>query len=214
MSILVYVYYVLMVVCFAFSLFNLEYKLVKLLSGLLLISITAEIIVEIIGKKTHSYYVVYHLFIPVEYALITLLLRQKIINRTIRLIMLVTILSFFPVSLYISLFVQDVNDFPSITANIEGSLVIAWCLLTLFSIEPVDRLPIFRIPIFWLTLAFLTYFVGTISINSIYNYLLANKSDVAKNLYTILNSISNYLLYIFLIIGIKCHKWEAKSLVP
>lgn len=214
MSGLVYLYYALMLACFGISLFYRRFALVKWLTALLMISILTEAVVEIIGTAQKNHYIVYHFFVPVEYTLVTLALRSKIINRRLGKIMLFSVFAFWPLTFYISFFLLSTSDFPGISAGIEGMLVIAWCLLTLVYIEPVKELSIFRLPVFWVALGFLLYFSGTMALNTVYNYLLHSRTQKAKDMFAIINTIFNCLLYIFLTIGILCHKEPTKSSVP
>lgn len=202
-----------MLICYIISIFYIEFRRVKLINILLSISIVSEILVELIGKQSQDFFIVYHFFIIFEFTLITVTLKREIENRLIQRLMTSSMYAFIPASLYISFYIQSFEQFPSISATIEALFIIIWCIVVLLSLDPKNSLFIYRNPIFWVTLSFFIYFAGTISINGIYNYLLAHKTSTAKKLYTICNSISNYLLYIILTIGIICHKWEKRSLV-
>lgn len=209
---LVYVYYLLMFFCFITSLFYLHDKKVQILSMLLFFSIVTEIGVEVMGVYSINYFVLYHFFTIAEYALITLLLRDGINVVFIRKIMGYSIIFFTGVSLFISLFVQEFEQFPTISNSIEGLLVITWCMLALWLIDADYEISIFQQPVFWFIISFLIYFAGTISFNAIYNYLLKDKTETARKLFSIINSVCNYLLYSLLIIGISRNKWKKSSL--
>jgi len=178
--------------------------------ALLSFSIITEVAVEIIGKETNSYYFVYHFFIIIEYIFITLILKRWVTNTRVKKIMLSSVFVFCLVSLLISTYIQDFSFFPSINANIEGLLIITWCIISFFSIVPLENTAIYYLPVFWVTLAFFIYFSGTLGINGVYNYLLTQEGATAKKIYSIFNSISNYVLYILLTIGILCHNQDRK----
>lgn len=215
MSGFVYTYYFLMTACFVISLFYRRFTLVKWLTALLLASIAAEAVVEAIGKEGQGHYPVYHVFVPVEYTLITLALRSQMRYPGIRKAMLISVLAFWPVCVYTSFFVVKPVDFPGTASSVEAVLVIAWSLLILVYIEPVSQLSIFRLPVFWVALAFLLYFSCTVALNSIYNYLRHSHPGRALALFEVINNVSNWLLYIFLTIGILCHREPTKkSLTP
>lgn len=207
---LVYIYYFLMLVCFATGCFYLKYTYVRLLVALLSFSVLTEVAVEVIGKEANSYFFLYHIFIIIEYLFITLILKRWITNQWVQKIMMVSMVVFCVVSLLVSMYVQDFSLFPSINANIEGLLIITWCIVSFFSIVPLDNTAIYHLPVFWVTLAFFIYFSGTLGINGVYNYLLSHEEGTAKRIYSIFNSISNYVLYILLTIGILCHKQDPK----
>lgn len=205
-----YLYYLLMVVCFACSLFYRRFALVKWLTALLLVSIAAEATVEIIGPGRQKHYLVYHLFVPVEYTLVTLALRSKMPNPHLRKLMLYSVFAFWPLTLFISFVLQSFTGFPGTNAAIEAVLVIGWSLLSLVYIEPVSELSIFRLPVFWVALGFLVYSSGTVALNSVYEYLRNSYTIRALSLFQIISSVSNCLLYIFLTIGILCHQERIK----
>jgi len=207
----VYAYYVLLVACFVMSLFHLQYREVRMLSLLLAVSIVTEVIVEFIGTKGQAFFIVYHFFVVLEYSLITIILRSGIRDYRFRLLMGVSIFIFGIVSLFYSFVLGGWRAFPGINITIESFLVICWCLLSFFSITP-DESSIFRHPYFWLTLAFFVYFAASVSVNAFYNLLLENDTARARHFFSVLNSLSNYLLYIILIKGVICFRSTRISL--
>lgn len=211
MNNLVYVYYIIMVMCFITSLFYLHYKKVKILSLLLLLSIITELGVELLNAKGQNYFILYHFFTIIEYALITLLLRDGIPVHSIQKIMLYSIFIFSLFSVSISLYFQRFSQFPAISNSIEGLLIITWSVLALWHIDASDNISIFQQPGFWFALSFLTYYAGTIAFNGIYNYLLHDKTETARKFFSIINSISNYLLYLLLIVGILQYQWKKST---
>jgi len=209
----VYIYYGCMLICFVASILYFKYPTVKFLCLLLFISILTETIVEFVGTKGNIFFPVYHYFVLAEYTLITMTLRSFIENRLIKVAMLFSIPVFILFSLYISLILKTLKDYPSININIESMLLIIWCLLSFISIRVVNDLSIFKLPVFWCTFAFFVYFSGTISFNSIYNLLLEKNQERARTLFSIFNLSFNYILYIFLTIGIISFRWAEKSSV-
>ncbi len=214
MSAFLFFYYLLMLVCFAASAVYRRFPLVTWLCALLVASIATEAAVEIIGHGQQKHYPVYHLFIPLEYTLVTLALRSQASNRRLRKAMLVSVFGFWPLCAYISFFVVRPTDFPGTAIGMEAVLVIAWSLLTLVYIEPVSELSIFRLPAFWVALGFLIYFSSTVALSTVYNYLVHSQTEKAKAMFDVITNISNCLLYIFLTIGIVCHRGPTKSSAP
>lgn len=208
----VYAYYVLLVACFIISLFHLQYREVKILSVLLAVSIITEVIVELIGTEGLGFFIVYHFFVVLEYSLITIILRSGITDYRWRLLMGVSIFVFGIVSLFYSFVLGGWRAFPGINITIESFLVICWCLLSFFSITPDSEASIFRHPVFWITLAFFIYFAASVSVNAFYNLLLENDTARARHFFAVLNSLSNYLLYIMLIKGVVCFRSNRISL--
>ena len=210
MEVLIYIYYVLMLVCFIASLQNLKNDSIRLLSVLLFVSIVTEILVEYSGKDGRHYYL-YHPFSLIEYSIVTLIVRRNILNRGIRKLMLLSVPLFFTIASLIYFKVQQGTEYPSLIGTIENSALTIWSLIGLFSIDPKEPTPLLHRTFFWFCLAFLVYYSGTIAVNGVYNYLLKTKSQDAKILYSIINSIFNYLLYGFLTTGIILSKWKQRS---
>lgn len=208
MNWMVYIYYFFMVTCFTTSLFFLRIYQFRLLSALLFTSIAVETVAECMGTKNLSHFILYHFFNIVEYAFITLILRSFITLNLVKIILDISIPLFTFASIFIGLSIQPFSQFPSIACNIEGVLVVTWSLIALWSMSPNDTLTISRQPKFWIILGFFIYFSGTMAFNGIYNSSLKNKTDEAKKLFAVINSCCNYLLYIFLTIGILCCRYR------
>ena len=205
-----YFYYFLMVACFVNSLFLLKVRRIKILALLLFISILTEAIVEVYISKGLNYYLIYHIFNTLEYSLITLSLVDGIPIKPIRKLMLYSIPVFINGSLIISLNMQDWTQMPCISNSFEALLIITWCIIALWCIEPNDDRSIFMLPSFWFIIAFFIYFICTLPFNGIFNYLITVKSNYtkAKYLFSLINSVSNYFLYIFLLIGFSLYRWK------
>ncbi|AOM79532.1 hypothetical protein [Pedobacter steynii] len=208
-----YFYYFLMVASFVNSLFYLNIKRIKILALLLLISILTEIIVEVYMSKGLNYYKFYHVFNILEYSLITLSLIEGINQKPVKLMMLYSIPVFITGSLLISLTVQGWQQMPSMSNSFEGLLIITWCIIALWGIEPNDNRSIFQQPTFWFIMAFFIYFICTLPFNGIFNYLITIKThfNKTKALFSLINSVSNYLLYIFLLIGFSLYRWKKST---
>lgn len=208
-----YVYYLLMIACFINSLFYLRILSIRILALLLLCSILTEIGVEIFISKGLNYYVFYHIFNVVEYGLTTLILYEGIRTKLVRKMMVYSIPLYSLIALTLSLNVQDWNQLPSISYDVEGLFIITWCIIALWSIDPTDDRTIFQQPTFWFIIAFYIYFICTLPFNGIFNYLIKVKSHVGKTktLFSIINSVSNYLLYLFILIGFSLYRWKRST---
>jgi hypothetical protein len=208
----VYLYYLFMSICFIESMLYLKYFKIRLLAILLFFSILVEVLSEYIGVAGSRHFYLYHFYNIVEYILVTWILFTCMGNNKshIRIFLLFSMILFTFLSLWISFEIETLNKFPSIGTNIESVGVIVWCVIAFWKIEPVDDIPIHKRSDFWIILAFFIYFSGTFCFNSIYNYLLNSHKKTAESLFSIINSFFNYLLYIFLIIGIKCFRTERK----
>jgi hypothetical protein len=208
----VYLYYLFMIVCFIDSLFYFKYFKIRLLAILLFFSILVEVLSEWIGVAGSDHFFLYHFYNILEYVWVTWILFACINNSKnyLRIFLIISMILYACLSLWISYEIEDLHKFPSISTNIESVGVIIWCLIGFWKIEPINDIPIQRRSDFWIILAFFVYFSGTFCFNSIYNYLLNNGKQTAESLFSIINSFFNYLLYIFLIIGLQCFRTERK----
>jgi|688.fasta_scaffold164037_2 hypothetical protein len=211
---MLYVYYFLMCTAFVVSIFHLKDNRVKWISLLLGISMITELVVEILKTQNQSYNFIYHIFIPLEYACIAGLMRQMTDRKRIQVIITYSVIPFFLISALISIFFVPWNKFPSVHGSIEAVPLVFYSLIVLMQIKPVEDLPIHQLAVFWFSLAFLVYFIGTTTFNGVYNSLLAAERKNARQLFDLINSLANYFLYTFIVLGIICTKWEPKYSAP
>ena len=205
---LVYIYYILLLLCFGVSLYFGQFRMVRLLTILLFLSIVVELFAELLKARGQNFFVYYHLFTIAEYLLITLILRESVPFGRLRNVMNYSIILFPLFALINGFFIEDFQHFPSIAHGVEGLLLICWSLWALWNLEASGNTSILRQPVFWFALAFLTYFAVSLVYNSVYKQLLFVRAPQARHLFTVVNSLSNYLLYIFIIIGILQYKWR------
>jgi len=201
---LTYLYYVLMVACFINSLYFLRDTKVKVLAILLLLSILTEICAEVNIYQKVSYYVFYHYFIIVEYALVTLLLSCCIHVKWVRNVMRTSIPVFAVSCTLIMLYLQDIKKLPSINGGIEGAVIVVWCLRAFYELRVEEHSVVFQQPSFWFILAFYIYFVTVTPFNSVFNILQEDAPylNISTKTFMVINSLANYLLYILCIIGL------------
>ena len=96
-------------------------------------------------------------------------------------------------------------NFPSVSNSIESFFLIVLSTVTLLTIEPGKEKSIYSVPEFWISLAVLFYFTGTFFFNGAYNYLKSHNLNHARDTFTIINSLFNYLFYILLSYGLICY---------
>jgi len=209
---LVYLYYLLMVLCFIASLFYLKSFKIRLLAILLFFSIAVEILAEIAGVAGTHHFFLYHFYNIIEYFFVSWILTACLppARQALKKLILGSSAIYALLSLWISFSIEGLENFPSIGTNIESVALIVWCLVCFWKLEPADNIPIQQRSDFWIILAFFLYFAGTFCFNSLYNTLLASEKKMAQLLFSIINSIFNYILYICLIIGIRCLYREEK----
>lgn len=171
---------------------------------------TTALVIEIIVALVYSprikfpIYLFYHVYIPLEYALITWYLTRKM-NESLLRQMAISSIPIFPlVSFLLSQFHIGWTQFPGFNLNMEGTLLCTWSIIVLLSVNPHRFLPIYKLPIFWICLAIIIYHSGTFVMNGLFNFLNLHKPGVFKSLREIINKNLNILLYIMFIIAFVC----------
>lgn len=171
---------------------------------LLFLSVVTEIVVDVFKAGNRAYHVIYHWYIPVEYALMALFFAQQNIAGAVKRAVLISIPVFVFVSAFISGFIIRPPQFPSVQFNIEGLLLITISVYTLFTIEVNGLKPFYTFSIFWICSGIILFHAGLFLFNGAYNYLLSSETEEARYLHTLINTNLQYLLYLLWIIGFLC----------
>ena len=150
---------------------------------------------------------VYHIYQPLSYCLYALFFVEYARAKWIRYLIMSSIPFFILVSGMISWQVTGVDVFPGINYNIMGVLLIAWSVLTLFSLRVEINTPISRLPVFWICLALLVFHAGMFFYNFLFPNLLKHNSELAKHLQDIISQNLNYLLYVGFSVAFLCSNW-------
>ncbi len=153
----------------------------------------------------------YHFYIPIEYCLVTFYFSKLIQNVVLKKLMLISIPVFVLLSTIISIYLQGINDFPSWQYNIEGTLIIIWCVISLFNLPLNPNLNIFKTFQFWFCIAFMIMFAGQFFLNGFFNPL-KNTNPEVKDKLIFIYYILNYLFYTLLIFGLLCSRATRKSI--
>lgn len=204
MNIFLYSYFFTLSICFGISTFSLRQISKNIFLFLLLFfSVLVELFTMIFEFRNENHFFLYHFFTPVEYCLLSLYCLISLKMKRLKKVIMITLPLFFCFSI-ISLFFDNLVNFPSITNSIESLLLIIWSTYVLITIEPVIGKPIQSIPEFWIALAILIYFTGTFFYNGGYNYLKYYNHKVAKSNFNIINSIFNCIFYVLMSYGLIC----------
>lgn len=175
-----------------------------ILSTLLFLSVITEVIVDVVRAEHIKCFIIYHIYIPLEYTLMALFFSRQNISISIKRLILFSIPGFVLLSFLLSIFLIKPPQFPSLQFNIEGLLLIATSVYTLFTIEVYSLKPFYTFPIFWICSGIILFHAGLFLFNGAYNYLLSNETEEARYLHTLINTNLQYLLYLFWIIGFLC----------
>lgn len=179
----------------------------KVLAVLLGFSVVTELIVNVLryiyGYKISDYLFIYHLYIPLEYALLAYFFYLNN-NQKVKKIIMLSIPTFILASFFISLKIITLKEHPGLNFNLSGVLLITWSLITLFSLQPDATVSYTRLPVFWICMGILIFHAGIFFFNTIYNDLLEQNSELAQSLHRLTIKCLNYILYICFSIAFLC----------
>jgi hypothetical protein len=205
-------YILLMVVAFILSVFTWQrvdkktiYIVIVLLAGLL-----AEFIVLYLKKQKIHHEIVYHIYIPVEYTLVTLFFRTKTVKKKIHPFLLASVPVYLLTSVILSVFFYRLTGYPSLNFNIEGFFIIIWSVWLLNSFDEFEDRSIFMKPALWLCMGLIVFFAGGFIFNGYYNHIKNTDESLAKKLNEYINNGLNIFLYITMSISFICSLKTAK----
>ena len=146
----------------------------------------------------------YHLFVVVEYSLISWYF-SNIVDKKFRKVILGSIPFFVLVSLSISYWMYGFRSFPGMNINTEGilvSIISSYTLLNLPDATKYNRMV--QHPDFWICFGWMAFFTGTFLLHGLYSYLHGLDRMQALELFTWINRPLNIVLYSCLITGFLC----------
>lgn len=203
-------YLTLLTVCFILSLIKIKGNQLKILPYLLFCSLVTEIIVSVTNHIYKSYgtiYLIYQIYIPIEFLFLIYFLKQNITDNNNKISTFINwAIPFFFIADLILIYFLGIFIFPGHILNLEGIIISILACNMLLNL-PIDiNTPIYKVSLLWISLGLLTYYSSSFIFNSLYNYLFINANKSHSLLQSILMIFPNYLLYLFLSIGILCSK--------
>ncbi|MBA4145542.1 MAG: hypothetical protein C0523_07260 [Cytophaga sp.] len=209
-----FIYLTLLALAFIFSIWSKKSdQPLRIFPVLLLFSVLAEatvfVLVFVLGIKP-QYLLVYHLYIPIEYTLLSMYFARTIKGRKTMIAYFILLGVVISLCVYLSLH-RGFFSFPGMNLNVAGVVLIVWSVVALFTIKPVVNTAIYKIPVFWISIGFLVYYSGSFFHNFIYEYLKMSENKLAESLNDIINKGSNDVLYICLSIAFICSNRLMKS---
>lgn len=108
------------------------------------------------------------------------------------------------ISLSISIWHYQFEDFPGANINTEGVFVCTICTYVLLNLDIHQYKAIHRNPDFWICLGLLVFFAGTFFSNGVLSYILDLDRERAFKLFSTINQPINLILYSCFIIGFLC----------
>lgn len=205
-------YYVLLVLAFAISYVRSKNdKALVIIYWLFLFSILSETVSDYFRYSDEAKrYCSYHFYIPIEYSLVTLYFSRQLKIPWLKKVLPLTIPVFVLYSIIISVFVQGVEEFPSWQYNVDGTLIIIWCVISLFNLPLNPEVTIYKTFQFWFCIAFMLLFSGQFFMNGFFNQLKEANPDIITKLIFIVYYILNYLFYTLIIFGLLCSRQTRK----
>ncbi len=174
----------------------------KFLSFILLSALLLELCTSLIFDYLPNNLFFYHFYNPIEFILYSLFFSSLSIpvktKKYIRLVIPVYLLT----ALYLSLFVQKINDNNSYAICLESVIIILYCLLYLryINIYQIENRAE-RNPYFWITIGILLYFTGSLFLEGFLNLLIKVSVDTAR-LYYKIGFIFKYLMCLMFLTGL------------
>lgn len=200
---MLYIYYMLMMTSFIISIVNYKnHKAVQALFVLLLASVCTEIIVEFCKYYKITYYVIYHFFTPIEFALICLFFYRSSYQKLLRYFIILLSIVFTTICLISIWSDYKLEEFPRFIGYLECFFVIIISVLHLFILSPDSDVSVYRLPDFWISFAFLIFNSGLFIIL----FFDQSKNPQLKQVFIFINHLFNCLLYALLTIGLLCYK--------
>ncbi|MDX5483203.1 MAG: hypothetical protein LPK07_16100 [Hymenobacteraceae bacterium] len=161
----------------------------------------------LVFQLTRNLYL-YHLLIPIQYTLFSLVIYQALEGITARKTVLVSIPLYLLIVLLITLHLQTTTEFNSYARLMKNALLACWTLL--YYREVFKGLRVIRLdrePMFWISTGLFFYSLGSFFVDGLMNYLLGLSYEIAHTLYYI-SVFLGYMLYItFLIAFVLCCKY-------
>lgn len=145
---------------------------------------------------------IYHVNIPIYLVLMYLFFRQHIKEPIIKRILLITVVAFVVLATGLSIFFYKSSSFPGIQLNFMGVILIGTCLYVLLTLNPIENIAIYKHPMAWISIGYIVFFSATFFLNGIFNKLGETGSAHRAFFHTVINTLSNCIMYSCFIIGL------------
>ena len=155
----------------------------------------------------------YHIVTPIRFSLIMLFYYEEIRNPHIRKAILITIPAYVLMSAFLSLFVQEIqeyNVYQILVHHLLTTVAVLYYFYELVTIMPFVK--VYTQPDFWISVAFLFHSVLNVLLEGFSNYLSTYSAEHYGVVYTLF-SLSNYCLFILITLGfyLSGHKLNANN---
>ncbi len=175
----------------------------KLFPPFLVITLVIEIVRWILKGKGVDTSLMYFLFIAFEFVLYLYML-YLIIRRTRAKKIILSMAFIYPVLALLSIFIFEVNVFPSISYSIGCLLIVGVCIYYFFELfRYPSSISLLREPAFWICTGLLFFYICSFPLFGLYRLLYSASSTIMNNISTILD-VMNVFLYTFFTTAFLC----------
>jgi hypothetical protein len=199
------VYFILLIVSILSYLAALRtgeaYVKMILLYLLLVLSTTLAAIYFTVVARVSNNLFLFHVYTPLEYIILSLLYYNILSDKRSKKAILISIPVLTCLSILFSLFVQKIDSNNSYITIIESTLIIFWALLFFREILLLQHITALEhSPLFWINVGILFYFIGSLIIEGMLDYMIKHSIELARRAYKI-GYIFKFLLFILFITG-------------
>lgn len=200
------IYFGFVFTCFLVSLFVHKYnKSLRIFPWLMGLTVVVEATTGILsyGYNINPYWV-YHFVLPLLDSLAAYFFYLNIEDKIIKKTLVVVVAAYVLTSLALTFFFYQLTDFPGLSSNLAGIIMIGSSLYVLLTLNPIFNIPIYKHPLAWICMGFIVFNTGTFFLNGIYNYLVQSKSDARILIHQIINQGLNCFMYASYMVGLIC----------
>lgn len=197
------------IIIFIFRYKQLDIPFRQLIFFLLILAIgntLAIYIFEILRVENNLF--LFHYLAPLEYIALCIVFYNSLESRTFKKAIIISIPGFVLLCVFLSMYVDGLSENNSNARIVEALLVTIWILLYFRQLSTTDKiLHIKRNPLFWVYIGLMFYFLGTLFLQGLLNYIIETfDKNLAHKFYISLQVIFECLLLLAINIGLLCHK--------
>jgi hypothetical protein len=178
----------------------------------LIISATAIYLFKYAGVTNNLY--LFHISTPLEYVLIALMYKNAISGSWLKKLVYWSIPVFVSLCVIFSSFIEKPDTNNSYMVIVESVLLILISLFFLretLLLQQVGNLK--RYPMFWISVGVLAYYLGTLLIEGLYNYMVSKSIELATRAYQV-EHVFKYVLFVLFIVAAFCNGRKQDTLKP
>jgi len=207
MSLLIKIYLVLSLLTLVSCIFTFREKEAYqkfIIAYLVLLTLTCIASVYVANVMLENNLFIFHIYVPIEYIILSFLYKNIIVNAVIKKMILLSIPFFVALSVCFSLFIQPPDTNNSTMSIIESVIMIFLSLSFLREILLFQQATaLHKFPLFWINVGILVFFTGRLITEGMLSYLVSHSMVLARRIFTF-GFVFKYLLFVLFIIGVFC----------